>query len=308
MTFPSTLKHSVAAVVVTHEPDPTRLKQVLEALHRQVQRIWVVDNHSRHCQLLRSLGKVLPRLEFLPLAANLGVASALNVGIEKALSEDLEFVLLMDQDSIAADTMVERLIASYRKLVQEGKRVAAIGPLQRDCNTGSLSRYIRFSRWRIKQVPCLQDGSPLWVDHLITSGTLIPCQVLRNIGLMETGLFIDYVDTEWVLRAKAHGYTVYGDGVAILEHNLGEYRIKLWFLRHREIAIHKPFRYYYIFRNSLKLNRRAYMPQTWRRINTLRLTGYILFTMLFHPKRLTVMRMIYRGIRDGRRDVAGKKH
>ena len=197
--------NGVYAVVVTYEPELKNFQRVLAALEPQVQRIIVVDNHSPQHETLQAITQVQSSAQFLPLEANMGVAHALNIGIEAALSQHAQFVLLMDQDSIATKGMVQKLLTGYWKLMQRGCHVAAVGPKLRDANSRSRSYHRRFALWRVTRAPRSQSDEPVCVDYLITSGSLIPAQVIRDIGSMDASLFIDHVDTEWILRAKAKG-------------------------------------------------------------------------------------------------------
>ena len=63
------------------------------------------------------------------------------------------------------------------------------------------------------------------VDLLISSGLLIRSVVLHDVGLVEAGLFIDGVDSEWCLRAKSHDYSMFGVAYARMEHDLGDIEI-----------------------------------------------------------------------------------
>ena len=101
-----------------------------------------------------------------------------------------------------------------------------------------------------KRLDCDQADAVVNVDFLLSSGSLLPLSALANIGLMDESLFIDHVDTEWCFRAKAHGFQLFGVCDAVMTHALGERRKEIWFLRQRVVPFHKPFRYYYMFRNS----------------------------------------------------------
>jgi len=68
-------------------------------------------------------------------------------------------------------------------------------------------------------------------DFLLSSGSLVPLDVIDKVGGMEEELFIDQVDTEWCLRARSMGYRVFGAFGAILEHRLGEAHARAWFDR-----------------------------------------------------------------------------
>lgn len=113
-------------------------------------------------------------------------------------------------------------------------------------------------------------------------------------------------DTEWCLRVRSMGYKIYGACFAIMRHNLGSYQIPIWFLRWRMVSVHEPFRYYYIVRNSLLLHRRDYPDKRWRMFEMQRLFQIILFFGLFVPGRVSRLRMIVKGFRDGLYGVTGK--
>jgi rhamnosyltransferase len=129
---------------------------------------------------------------------------------------------------------------------------------------------------------------------------------LDAIGDMDASLFIDHVDTEWVLRAKSKGWLSFGHCKARMFHSLGEHRIRFWLGRWRDIPVHKPFRYYYIFRNSIVLHRRDYMGMHWKWVDMIRLLQIVIFMGLIPNERRNKISMIFRGIRDGVRGVTGK--
>ena len=123
--------------------------------------------------------------------------------------------------------------------------------------------------------------------------------VLDAVGEMDEQLFIDQVDTEWVLRARANGYMTWGHCEAAMDHSLGEQRRRVWLGRWREIPLHKPFRYYYMFRNSVLLQRRNYPCWAWRRVDTIRLLQILVFVAMFHPDRFQALYRMLQGLHDG---------
>jgi rhamnosyltransferase len=88
-------------------------------------------------------------------------------------------------------------------------------------------------------------------------------------------------------------------------HTMGDRRTRIWFLRWRNVAHHSPFRYYYILRNSLLMQRRPYMPIKWRVAELIRCCRVVCFYGLFAPQRGVCLRMMWRGIADGLRGVSG---
>lgn len=289
----------VAAIIVSYQPDLARLGVLLNAVAPQTDSVVVVDNGSAEDVAGFIAARGDTRLNVLSLGKNLGIAAAHNVGIRWARERGAKYVLLMDQDSVPDPGMVAALKLAYENLIAGSNKVAAIGPRFRDGQTGHLTPHVRFGRIRFEPVAC-EPGQPVVLtDFLISSGSLISIDVLDAVGGMDEPLFIDQVDTEWVLRARAKGYRVWGHCEASMNHSLGEERRRVWLGRWREIPLHKPFRYYYMFRNSVLLQRRDYPCWAWRRVDTIRLLQIFVFLIMFHPQRLQAVRSMLRGLWDG---------
>ncbi|WP_305845641.1 hypothetical protein [Photobacterium kishitanii] len=74
--------------------------------------------------------------------------------------------------------------------------------------------------------------------------------IIDNIGSMDESLFIDYVDTEWCLRAGKKGIKFFVCNNINMRHEIGSANIH--FLKWR-IPVHNPARRYYRIRNSFYL-------------------------------------------------------
>lgn len=301
--------HDVAAIIVTYNPDPENLRRGLVEIARQVGCVVVVDNASSTLGQgqLNQLGQRLGiRLEIIRQPQNTGLAAGFNAGIRVADGLGYPFIVLFDQDSVPQAGMVGELKQSYQSLTARGERVAAVGPRFFDASSGELSGFLP-CEGRNARHSYGEDGvGTIMTDFLISSGSFIPMQAIRDVGLMDESLFIDYVDAEWCLRGKSKGWTVYGVCAAIMEHSLGESRRRIWFIRWHNVSYHKPFRYYYIFRNSLLLRHRVYVPLRWKKANlkhNILLAGYLL---CFTTSKLVNLRMIRKGILDGRKGITGQ--
>jgi rhamnosyltransferase len=288
----------VVAIVVSYQPDLARLGELVKAVMPQTGCVVVVDNGSAAdvAGSLAVLGE--SSVTLLALCRNLGVAAAHNAGIRWARERGAKYVLLLDQDSLPDPGMVAALKSAYEDLLAAGNKVAAVGPRCKDSQSGHLAPHVRFGGMRFAPIACKADQRVVMTDLLISSGSLISMEVLDTIGEMDEQLFIDQVDTEWVLRARAKGYMAWGHCEAAMNHSLGELRRRVWLGRWREIPLHKPFRYYYMVRNSLLLQRRGYPCWAWRRIDTIRLLQILVFVTMFHPCRLQALSCMLRGLRD----------
>jgi rhamnosyltransferase len=298
-----------AVVLVTYYPDLDLLEECLCALAKQVEYVFLVDNGSLNINELSvaNLNKnANVNLELIKLTQNIGVGGGLNTGINRARDQGFSYVLLMDQDSVPMPNMVKLLHENKMELENGGFQVAATGPRFCDSSGKNLSHFSRYSFWGTQRLECNEGTKSVMVDTLISSGTLLSFSAIDQIGLMDETLFIDHVDTEWCLRAKLAGWSVFGICDAYMRHSLGDKRQKIWFLRWRYISYHLPFRYFYIFRNSVILMRRPYISLAWKLycFNQLcMLFGYFVFLA---PNRWLNLRMMLRGLLDGWYGVTGK--
>lgn len=303
--------HDVAAVLVTYNPDLEVLDASVEAVADQVSAVFIVDNGSVNiCSdwLNRLKERLAGRLHFLPQSINLGIGAGHNIGIRQAQEHGCAFVLLLDQDSQVSPDMVARLRLSYIKLSEGGILVGALGPRYRDSDNGALSQFVRVGFLGFTLLSCDSVNSVVEADFLVSSGSLLSVSTIESVGLMDESLFIDHVDTEWCFRAKAKGFHLFGVCDAVMTHTLGEQRKEIWFLRRRNVPFHSPYRYYYIFRNSISLYHRPYMPLSWKLADIARCLKMIIFFGLTAPNRFDCLRMMVRGIVDGLKGISGNQN
>jgi rhamnosyltransferase len=177
--------------------------------------------------------------------------------------------------------------------------VAAAGPLWRDSRTGEDGFFVRLARWGARRYkPAAGEIVP--VDFLISSGSLISLAALTDIGPFDESLFIEHVDTDWALRARAKGYRLYGVANARLDHALGEAALTASALGlRRRFFLYKPERNYFLLRNSVALWRRDYAPWRWVLHDVRRTVLLMVFHVLFVPPRLRRLRSMFRAVRDG---------
>lgn len=296
------MSHRTAAVIVTYEPEPEPLMHLIRTLIPQVRSIFIIDNASTNFSIwqhpLTAGGRRVIRLP-----DNEGIAAALNRGLVAVQAEPgLEFCAIFDQDSAPSEQMIGALEAHHDRLAQRGP-VAQIGPYFFEHNRGIFLPFIesRFGIPRRKRDP----GNGTWTtaDYLISSGALLSLAALNTVGNMDETLFIDYVDIEWGLRAKAAGFQSYGAFDVRMEHRIGEKALNVAGVR---LAVHKPVRRYYYYRNAILLCRRPYVPLTWKISEMTRLAIKFVIFSTMSTRRAADFRMMTKGILDGLRGKTGK--
>ncbi|WP_325344842.1 glycosyltransferase family 2 protein [Xylophilus sp.] len=291
----------VVAIVVTYEPDLEALRRQFEALVPQVAAVAIVDNGSREDVagwLAQQPSAVGARHAVLPLGANRGIAAAQNAGIAWARTHGASHVLLMDQDSVPAPGMVAVLLATAASRPD----AAAVGPRYLDSRQDNPPPFIRVEGLRLHRHACVPGRPVVPVDYLIASGCLIPMAVLDAAGTMREDLFIDYVDIEWGLRAKAAGLQSYGACEAAMAHTLGEAPLRF---AGRAIPVHSPLRHYYHVRNAVLIYREPWVPLNWKLVDGWRLLLKFGFYSLITPPRRQHFSIMLRGLWHGLRGRAG---
>ncbi|CDW92337.1 MAG: glycosyltransferase family 2 protein [Thiomonas sp.] len=299
----------VFAVVVAYLPDVAVLRALLDALLAQTAGVFVVDNTPAADRRVEALCAALPQppLHLIRLGDNFGIARALNIGIDAALAAGATQVLLSDQDSLPAPDMVAALLAAMDDLQRAGRRVGAVGPTYTDRHTGITFPFQAHIPGRFFYGHRRPDAAHPTVEALtlITSGTLVPAAVLREVGPMREDFFIDYVDNEWNHRARAAGYLLFGVGAAAMFHRMGDQTLQIWIFGWRQTSAYSPVRVYYRIRNFVALCRQPIIPWDWKLRKCYYLLGFVYTQTVFGQQRLVALRMAARGLWDGLRGRMG---
>lgn len=295
----------IGTVTVTHYPDLGILASQLAALPKEIFKI-IVDNASP-IDIREALEELVTRHQGTLLftnSNNLGLAAALNQGVTALRSHmpDTNMVLLLDQDSKPEPGSIQRLVECLIDLRAKGHKVGAVGPQLRDADTGLMHGFHQMTccRWR-RVFPSLADATPVSVANLNGSGTLMLVDVFEHMGCLDEALFIDHVDTEWSFRLLANGYSLWGVPTAVFSHRMGQQGISFWWLVWRVWPARSSVRHRYLFRNTLWLMRRSYVPGVWKvwAIAKLLLTAIVLG--VFDPERRKQLAAMRAGIRQGLR-------
>jgi rhamnosyltransferase len=290
---------AVCAILVTYHPDaalPARLGRIAP----QVGAIVIVDNGSTDAEvsMLHDIAAD-PRIHLTLNCRNLGVARALNLGVQCADSLGYSLALLLDQDTSVEAGMVRTLLGIYRSFADRD-RLAVIGSNYRDVNKPS------------PEPNGLASNAAAWdeAESVITSGSLLPLAAHADIGPFREEFFIDFVDTDYCFRARAKGYHVIKSRKHLMSHAIGalhESRF-LWF--RRWTYNHSPDRRYYIARNNTVLireyGRRGRMRWMLKSLNRcFRLCKRV---VLYEKTRTRKIAAIAEGWRDGVRGKMGPRN
>lgn len=285
-------------VCVAFNAEESALLKVVTSVMNQVDHVVVVNNGLSFLGDLKKIAheNSYEKLNILENGDNLGVAEALNIGIRYLMTKECTHYLFLDQDSILPKNMVATLIDTFQELQAKNINIAAIGPSFFNPNLEELSPFVRYKRLGVEKLYGSDSEPWVPVHVLITSGTLVSAEAFQAIGWMENGLFIDYVDTEWCLRALSKGYALYGDSRVVMNHTLGDDAVVFF---NKKIFGHSPLRHYYMARNLIHLMRRNYIPLNWRLTLFLGMAKVLAFYSIIPKDRFSQVKKIMLGLCHG---------
>lgn len=280
---------NISALVVLYDPDQNVIDNI-SSYFDSVDKIYAVDNSDEKNIVL--VNKLQENLKFIYIdnQGNKGIAHALNVGCNKAISDGYEWILTMDQDSAATPNMLDNML-DYLAHAPNINNISIIAPFHANPYH---TEYI-------------SNESYSEVLTTMTSGNLLNLTNYKQIGPFREELFIDYVDNEYCLRANTMGYKVIQVNNAILNHNLGELKQHKVLWKSFFSTNHSPIRRYYAFRN------RIYIIKTYKydfpkycNFEKSRFIVDFIIVMLYEKQKLQKLKMMFLGIQDALKNKYGK--
>lgn len=284
----------VAAIIVSYNPD-SNLFDSINLLLNQVEKVIIVDNGSKekYVKYIKSINE--DKIEIILNKENLGIATALNIGVRKALENGYEWILTMDQDSKASPDMVKKMFNVYNSINREERK-------------DILSIFPNFVEERIQSI---EENSNMnsyeYVDADITSGNLLRKEVFEKVGFFDDSLFIDLVDTDFCMRLNEKGIKMIKIRDAVLYHSLGESKTIKGILGSFNTSNHSALRRYYMTRN------RFYIWEKYKGLNSFTLNRdkklfkkEFVKIILGEKDKVNKIKMVLRGYKDYKKGIKGK--
>ena len=284
----------VAAIRVSYNPD-SNLFDSINLLLNQVEKVIIVDNGSKekYVKYIKSINE--DKIEIILNKENLGIATALNIGVRKALENGYEWILTMDQDSKASPDMVKKMFNVYNSINREERK-------------DILSIFPNFVDERIQSI---EENSNMnsyeYVDADITSGNLLRKEVFEKVGFFDDSLFIDLVDTDFCMRLNEKGIKMIKIRDAVLYHSLGESKTIKGILGSFNTSNHSALRRYYMTRN------RFYIWEKYKGLNSFTLNRdkklfkkEFVKIILGEKDKVNKIKMVLRGYKDYKKGIKGK--
>lgn len=258
---------SKVAAYITCYQDQESANRCIEAIKSQsieVTDIYIVDN-SEQPLLLNNNNRLL-LIHHYP--NNIGISEGLVKALEWAIAKEYDFLWTFDQDSCPTKYCLEILLATYKRLSQNGVyNIGIIAPTAIDTTSGKIIEGVVFASDHFIEFKHNDSVDFYECDSPITSGSLISLAAAKTISPPCADLFIDGIDLDYGLRLKQKGFHNLIVTQAIMHHNFGN-PIKVNFLnQERYIQQYSALRHYYICRNHTYLETR--LSQGYYRLTSL---------------------------------------
>lgn len=219
--------------------------QCLESLQKQTYRdfeIILLDDASTNDSVQQLQKHLTENTVFLPQEANSGFAAVNNVGMRRALADGCDWVLLLNNDTVAAPDFLENLLRETPAGAVSCPKMLFLDPPDEIWFAGGeLDRAtgkVRHLGGHEKDGPAFAEKKQ--VSFITFCCVLLPRQVIEQVGFLDETLFMYCEDVDYCIRLTDAG-------------------VPLWFLPDAKIW-HKAggsaggmLSVYYITRNTLYL-------------------------------------------------------
>ena len=189
------------------------LPEFLDSVAKQTYQnffLYVIDNASSDNTIQEFEFRKKQNYQLIPNKNNLGVAAGNNQGIKKALLEDCDFVLLINNDTVFEEKLLQKLVDAYH---QYGSSIITPKMMYYESNNviwyagGFFDRkkaWLNYHRGQ-NEVDKGQFQENDIVEYAPTCCALIHRSVFDDVGLMDEKYFVYFDDTDFFYRFVKNG-------------------------------------------------------------------------------------------------------
>lgn len=198
--------YKIFAGIVCFEPSINRLKENIESVAKQVDKVVIynngieINNLEEICNIINDDEKII----LIGDGKNKGLSYALNEIMEFSKKNGADWVLTLDQDSIVPKNLVD----SYKGYVSNQK-IAVICPKVID-------------KRRITSEDEINKKSNEYVEMCITSASLTRLKAWEEVGRFDNYLFIDLIDNDFCKRLILKKWKILKINSLVLDQEFGD--------------------------------------------------------------------------------------
>lgn len=170
----------------------------------------IVVNNSPRRKIKDKVKQTYPSALYLKTSHNLGFAGGNNLGIKRALRAGVDYVVLLNNDTVVGPTAIKKMVATFEKR----KEIGVVGPvIKHQTKRGMRFDYGGKINWllgRTYHLNRLDHRDKQLQERDFVSGCclMVKKDVLNKIGLLNEQYFLYLEDVEFCTRAKRRGFKV----------------------------------------------------------------------------------------------------
>ncbi|MBZ0299070.1 MAG: glycosyltransferase family 2 protein [Anaerolineae bacterium] len=218
----------------------------------------VVDNGSSD-GTPEAVREAYPRVTVLETGQNLGFTGGNNIGIQHALEQGADYIMLLNNDTIVAPDMIDVLVGA----LESDPSLGVVGPTiyyyDQPEIIWSAGGSIDWVHGTTHMLGIDEDDKgqfgpePRTVDFVTGCALLARRQIWEQVGLLDDRFFMYFEETEWCVRATRAGFRIAHIPAAMMWHKISV-----------EARAASPRTYYYMTRNRLLFLRDTHASlKTW---------------------------------------------
>ena len=242
---PEELKPKVAILVLNWngKQDTLECFESLKKLSYPNTEVILIDNGSSD-DSVKSFQALFPEFTYIETHKNLGFAGGNNVGIQKALTTDAEFIFLLNNDTIVEPNLIEHFLEAQMTQPKAGILGAKILLYDEPDRIDHLGGFWNANRAEFESNAQNQKDHPNFsmqqVDYVCGCALFAKKQVFQTIGLLEAKFFLLWEEADFCFRAKRAGFEIWTAPKA-----------KIWHKVSASFVGGKPHMHYFWWRSRL---------------------------------------------------------
>tara|TARA_B110000444_G_scaffold57472_1_gene53549 strand:+ start:1112 stop:2011 length:900 start_codon:yes stop_codon:yes gene_type:complete len=290
------VKNSKIAIIIVNWKQYQLTKLCLYSLQKikyDNYQIILIDNESNPKEL-KKIKNQFDKIITFPNQKNLGFTGANNVGIEYAIKNDFEYVMLINNDTEVEKNFINPLI----ELLEKNQNFGAAQPLILNYYNrnkvwsagGFLNKFFGYT-YVIKS----PEGIKKNIDWITGCCFFLRTDVIKKIGLLDEKFFAYYEDVDWSIRIKNAGYDLAFVKSSVVYHH-GSKSSK----NESNEGTLSPFVHYLNIRNHIFLLRKN--KDVFNSVGVLffqffKIVSYSVYFIV--RVRINKLNMVYKGLVDG---------
>ena len=224
-------RHPPVAAIVVSFRDREAVARCVESLLASsypALHVIVVDNASGD-DTVSEIGKRFPGCRVIANERNLGFGGGCNAGIDAAVADGADLLLLLNQDTVVDGELVERLVACMTDHPRAG--VVGAKTLSTTRMPDGSPRRLYAGAWRgvlplVQHIPGIEQkdsampDQPVRTDYVWGHGMMVRASAIAAVGAFDPAFFMYCEDLDLCRRMDTAGYEMWCEPRALMWHDI----------------------------------------------------------------------------------------